>query len=217
MEKDRLATSEAVSEYADAALLEADLSPNPFVQLQNWVERAVQTQVPQPYAMTLATATTSGRPSARIVLLRGADERGLTFFTNYESRKSDELTHNPYAAVVFYWPELERQLRVEGRIERVSAEESDAYFWTRPRGSRLGAWASPQSQVISDRKILDIRMKEFVTQYPGEEVPRPPHWGGFRIVPTMFEFWQGRPNRLHDRLRYRKDERGTWIIERLGP
>ena len=167
--------------------------------------------------MTLATATPDGRPSARMVLLRGADERGFSFFTNYESRKARELEANPFAALVFFWHELERQVRIEGRVERVSAQQSDAYFHSRPKGARIGAWASPQSQVIAGREILDSRYLEFERRHPDETVPRPANWGGYRLVPDSIEFWQGRPNRLHDRLRYTLRPAGSWLIERLAP
>jgi pyridoxamine 5'-phosphate oxidase len=167
--------------------------------------------------MALATATTDGHPSVRLVLLRGFDERGFVFFTNYESRKARELEHNPRAALVFYWPELDRQVRTEGNVERISAEESDAYFQSRARGSRLGAWASPQSQIIASREVLDRRMEELEAEYREAEVPRPPYWGGYRVIPASVEFWQGQTDRLHDRLRYRRLEGGSWCLERLAP
>ena len=167
--------------------------------------------------MTLATATPDGRPSARMVLLKGVDARGFAFFTNYESRKGAELAANPRAALVFFWVQLERQVRVEGRVERLSAEESDAYFASRPEGSQLGAWASQQSAVLPDRGPLEARYEELRAQYEGQEVPRPTFWGGFRVVPETVEFWQGRVNRLHDRLRYRRQDDGSWVIERLSP
>jgi pyridoxamine 5'-phosphate oxidase len=204
-------------EYTDTPLEIADLNPDPLRQVEAWVREAEAANLSQPLAMTVATATSDSRPSARVVLLRGVDECGLVFFTNYESRKSEELSRNPYAAAVFYWPELGRQLRVEGRVERVSAEESDAYFRRRPRGSRLGAWASPQSRVIADRRTLDQRMEELEKKFANGDVPRPPYWGGFRIIPDTFELWHGRLNRLHDRFRYRKDDERGWIIERLAP
>ena len=167
--------------------------------------------------MTLATAGRNCKPSARMVLLRGLDEKGFVFFTNYDSRKSGELDENPWASLVFYWAELDRQVRVEGPAERVSKEESDAYYQTRARGSQLGAWASPQSQVVPDRAFLDRSMQEFAARYQTGPVPRPPHWGGYRVIPDLIEFWQGQENRLHDRLRYRKLESGTWLLERLAP
>ena len=207
----------ADEEHPQAGLQEADLDPDPFIQFRRWLADAEAARVLQPVGMTLATADSRGRPSARLVLLRGLDEWGFVFFTNYESCKARELKDNPWAALVFYWPELDRQVRVEGKVERVASGESDAYFHTRPRGSQLGAWASPQSQVIAGRGMLDQRMADLAARYIREEVPRPPHWGGFRVVPDLLEFWQGRPNRLHDRLRYRRDDKGSWFIERLAP
>jgi pyridoxamine 5'-phosphate oxidase len=199
------------------ALRETDVDSDPFRQFRSWLDQAVAAKLPQPLGMTLATADTEGNPSARMVLLRGFDETGFVFFTNYDSRKARELEANPRAALVFYWPELDRQIRIEGRVERVSAEESDVYFQSRPWGSRLGAWASPQSRVIPNREVLERRMEELMAQYPEGNVPRPPYWGGYRVLPTLIEFWQGQPNRLHDRLRYRQVEQGDWLIERLGP
>jgi pyridoxamine 5'-phosphate oxidase len=198
-------------------LREGEVDPNPFKQFRVWLDRALAVQLPQPLAMTLATATGDAKPSARVVLLRGFDERGFVFFTNYQSRKCAELENNRHAALVFYWAELERQIRIEGRVEKVSAEESDAYFQTRPFGSQLGAWASPQSQVIANRDILESRMEELTARYLHGSVPRPPHWGGYRVIPEVIEFWQGQPNRLHDRLRYRRSGSSSWIMERLAP
>ena len=177
---------------------------------------ATLSEIPEPNAMTLATAGPDGRPSARIVLLRGYDARGFVFFTNYESRKGRELEANPHAALVFHWHDLERQIRIEGPVERTSAEESDAYFETRPVGSRMGAWASRQSEVIADRKTLEDRVRALELEYPDGQVRRPDYWGGYRVIPSVIEFWQGRPSRLHDRLRYTRSAHG-WFIERLSP
>ena len=199
------------------SLRETEVDANPLNQFRSWLEEAVAAKLPQPLGMALATAAVDGRPSVRMVLLRGFDERGFVFFTNYESRKAQELEANPRAALVFYWAELDRQVRIEGNVERVSGEESDVYFHSRPHGSRLGAWASPQSQVIGSRDELDRRMEELAVRYGEGDVPRPPYWGGYRVIPLSIEFWQGQPNRLHDRLRYRRLDGGTWCLERLAP
>jgi pyridoxamine 5'-phosphate oxidase len=198
-------------------LREEDLDPDPIRQFHAWFDQAVRSEVPEVNAMALATATPDGRPSVRIVLLRGIDLRGFTFFTNYESRKACELEANPHASVVFFWQGLERQVRIEGQVERVSAEESDRYFHSRPAGSRIGAWASPQSQVIPSRDMLESQVRELEDQYAEGAIPRPPNWGGYRLVPDSIEFWQGRPSRLHDRLRYTRQSQGGWLIERLAP
>lgn len=202
-------------DYTQAELSEAVVSADPITQFMQWLQHAMDANLHEPYAMTVATIDADGRPSARVVLLRGVDERGFVFFTNYESRKGQALAANPVAAVVFYWPELERQVRIEGRVHQVSTAESDAYFYSRPLGSRLGAWASPQSQTIVSRDILDARLADAVTRY-GEQPPRPAYWGGYRIVPDMVEFWQGRPSRLHDRIVYTQHD-GGWQIRRLAP
>jgi pyridoxamine 5'-phosphate oxidase len=198
-------------------LLETEADPDPFGQFRAWFAEARAAGVYQPDAMTLATATPDGRPSARVVLLRGLDGRGFSFFTNYDSRKGAELDANRRAALVFYWAELHRQVRIEGPVEVVSAAESDAYHQTRPRGSQLSAWASPQSEAIGGRGVLDERVAELAGRFEGRPVPRPPRWGGYRVVAETIEFWQGRDNRLHDRLRYRRGAGGGWEIVRLAP
>jgi pyridoxamine 5'-phosphate oxidase len=204
-------------DYSQKPLREEEVDPDPIRQFRVWLEAAEKAGLREPNAMTLATCSSEGQPSARMVLLRGLDENGFAFFTGYDSRKAGELTANPRAALVFWWPALERQVRVEGSVERTSAEESDAYFRTRPRGSQLGAWASKQSEVLAGRNMLEERMSELEQTYADGEVPRPPFWGGFRVRPVVIEFWQGQPNRLHDRIRYRRIEGGGWRIERLSP
>jgi pyridoxamine 5'-phosphate oxidase len=204
-------------EYTRAGLEESDTDPNPIEQFRTWFDEALATNLHEPNAMIVATATPDGRPSARVVLLKGFDERGFVFYTNYEGRKGRELEANPYAALLFYWGELERQVRLEGRVGRIPEEESDAYFAGRPRGSQLGAWASEQSRPIKDRGALEKRLRELEAEYEGREVPRPPFWGGYRVEPETMEFWQGRENRLHDRLVYRRSEEGGWRRDRLQP
>jgi pyridoxamine 5'-phosphate oxidase len=204
-------------EYLWGGLSEADMDADPIRQFERWFQHAVAAKLPEPNAMTLATATPDGQPSARIVLLKAFDASGFTFFTNYDSRKGRELTQNPRAALLLFWPELQRQVRIEGTVERVAEAESDAYFVTRPVGSRLGAWASRQSEVITGRDELEQRVRELAERYADGEVPRPPFWGGFRVRPLTIEFWQGRPDRLHDRLRYIRGEAGGWRLERLSP
>ncbi len=203
-------------DYQLQALLESDINPDPFVQFGTWFDAAVAAELPEPNAMTIATATPDGIPSARIVLLKAFDDRGFVLFTNYDSHKGKELEANPKAALVFLWTELERQVRIQGIVEKIAPEESDGYYYSRPAGSRLGAWASDQSQVVADRSILESRLAELKVQYPDGDIARPPHWGGFRVIPSMIEFWQGRSSRLHDRLRYRKSVEG-WTIDRLSP
>lgn len=203
-------------DFMSEGLSEAALAADPLTQFLRWFEDAAQTESYDVNAMTLATATADGRPSARIVLLKGVDD-GFLFYTNYESHKGRELAENPDAALVFWWPTLARQVRVEGRVEKVSAEESDAYFRSRPRGSRIGAVASPQSRVIESRDLLAQRVAAVEEEYRGrDDIPCPEHWGGYRLRPVLVEFWQGRPSRLHDRLQYRREE-NKWVVERLGP
>ncbi len=204
-------------EYGQFRLIEEEADPDPFAQFKTWYDAAANSGVFDPNVMALATATPEGRPSVRMVLLRGFDSRGFQFFTNYHSRKARELDANPWAAVVFFWNEAERQVRIEGRAERVSAGESDAYFRSRPRGARIGAWSSPQSEVVSARELLELQFSSYETRFDDENVPRPPNWGGYRLVPTSIEFWQGRPNRLHDRLLYTRLGPDRWRIERLAP
>ncbi|HZS91411.1 MAG TPA: pyridoxamine 5'-phosphate oxidase [Chloroflexota bacterium] len=209
--------SDSHRESMRAGLNEADLHPNPFRQFAIWFDEAQAAGIVQPHAMTLATATPDGRPSARVVLLKGVDAQGFIFYSNYESQKGHELAANPQAALVFHWAKLERQVRVVGRVERVSRQESEDYFQSRPLGSRLGAWASRQSRVIAGREVLVQRLRELQEEYGDGDIPLPPYWGGYRVIADQIEFWQGRPNRLHDRLRYSRRPDGTWLIERLSP
>jgi pyridoxamine 5'-phosphate oxidase len=202
--------------YSLGSLDEADVDRNPIRQFDRWFAQALDAQLPEPNTMTLATVDGRGHPSARIVLIKGVDERGFTFFTNYDSRKGRELAENPHAALLFYWIELERQVRIEGVVAKTDADESDAYFASRPAASRIGAWASEQSQVIESRAVLEARERDFSERF-GAEPPRPPHWGGYRLAPDAIEFWQGRPSRLHDRLRYTRTANGDWQIARLSP
>ena len=199
-------------------LLEHEIDKNPFAQFTRWFEEAKQAQPLMAEAMTLATSGPEGQVSARVVLLKSFDERGFVFFTNYNSAKAEQLRENARAALCFYWPGLERQVRIEGASVRVTEEESDAYFATRPRGSQLGAWASSQSRVIAGRGDLEHRFHELEATYKDRPVPRPPHWGGYRIIPILIEFWQGRSDRLHDRFVYRlRADAKDWVIERLSP
>jgi len=204
-------------DYKRSGLERADADPNPFKQFRKWFDQAREAQLPEPNAMTLATATAVGNPSARMVLLKDFDERGFVFYSNYESHKAQQLQENPWASLVFWWAELERQVRIEGRVEKVSDEESDTYFHSRPLLSQLGAWASHQSQVIDSREVLEQRLEELKVKFENQEIPRPQHWGGYRVIPSGIEFWQGRPSRLHDRLFYQLCDDGSWVIERLSP
>lgn len=204
-------------DYTKQGLREIDLDADPFKQFKTWFDQALEAQLPEPNAMTLATATIDGKPSARMVLLKDFSDRGFVFYTNYQSHKGQELNTNPQAALVFWWAQLERQVRIEGNVELVSPAESDEYFYSRPVNSQLGAWVSNQSQVIDSREVLEQRQEQLTVQYEQQTIPRPPHWGGFRVVPTEIEFWQGRPSRLHDRLVYRLQVDNSWLIERLSP
>lgn len=203
-------------EYARATLDETDIATDPITQFRTWFDEARNAGILEPNAMTLATSSPQGAPNARIVLLKELDARGFVFFTDYRSQKAADLESTRRAALVFLWKELERQVRVTGRVERTSAGESDSYFRTRPQGSRLGTWASHQSSVIGDRAELEAAYTNAMQRYPDDEIPRPEHWGGYRVVPETVEFWQGRASRLHDRLRYRL-EGGEWVVERLSP
>jgi pyridoxamine 5'-phosphate oxidase len=215
----RLREHHVVTEVSQAVdlLSEAAADPDPMRKFEAWYADAVAADLPQPDAMALATVSPEGRPSARMVLLKQADQRGFVFFTNYDSRKGRELATNPYAALVFYWNALHRQVRIEGRVERLAATESDEYFATRPRGSQVAAVASRQSEPIDSRAVLENRVQELEKNYGAGEVPRPDYWGGYRVVPSVIEFWQGRPNRLHDRLRYDRVPDGSWSKVRLSP
>jgi pyridoxamine 5'-phosphate oxidase len=203
--------------YTQGGLLESSASLDPFEQFRHWFTEAVSSEILEPNAMTLATINEEGKPSARIVLLKNLDDQGFTFFTNYDSNKGKNLEKNPWVSLVFLWGELERQVRIEGKVEKINPEESDKYFNSRPIGSQLGAWASNQSQVIPNREVLDIKLKEVTQKYEGKVLPRPQHWGGFRVIPNLIEFWQGRENRLHDRLCYTLQDNQQWKRERLSP
>lgn len=201
--------------YSLGALDITDVHPDPIQQFHHWFDQALAAKLPEPNAMTVATADAQGRPAARIMLIKGVDERGFVFFTNYESRKGHELAANPRASLLFFWIELERQVSIEGAVEKISAADSDEYFASRPLGSRIGAWVSAQSQPLESRAVLEARERELAAKY-GEHPPRPPHWGGFRVVPDRIEFWQGRPSRLHDRIVYTRAG-DAWKIGRLSP
>ena len=214
MTKDSL--SQQRQEYKLGNLRKDHMHEHPLRQLQLWYQKAIELQVPEPNAMTLATVDHNGQPSIRVVLVKDIDLQGLTFFTNYKSRKGLELANHPLASLNFFWQTIERQVRVNGTVEQVSSQESDDYFKTRPRGSQIGAWVSPQSEPIPNRLFLEHRLKEYQDRFEDQEIPRPPHWGGYIIKPRVVEFWQGRPNRLHDRMLYEYKE-GQWSLERLAP
>ena len=204
-------------EYRLQSLLEKDVDADPVKQFEIWWGQAIQSGIDEPNAMTLATSTLSGKPSCRIVLLKAIRHNGFVFFSNYDSRKGKQIHDNPFAALVFFWKELERQVRIEGAIKKISERESDAYFTKRPLESRISAWSSPQSEVIKSRDILEKNVSDIKNRFESETIPRPPYWGGYIVNPTLIEFWQGRPGRLHDRLQYSMGARTTWKIERLAP
>jgi pyridoxamine 5'-phosphate oxidase len=204
-------------DYRLQTLDEAGVAADPIQQFGIWWQEALQSEIVEVNAMTLATANEQGVPSARIVLLKGYDERGFVFFSNYESKKAGDLQVNPMASLVFFWKELERQVRISGRVEKVTELESDQYFQSRPEGSRIGAWASPQSTVISSRQVIEEKVEALQASFEGKEIPRPLHWGGYRVVPSSIEFWQGRSSRLHDRIQYNLQSDDNWVIERLAP
>ncbi|MFY9308758.1 MAG: pyridoxamine 5'-phosphate oxidase [Bacteroidia bacterium] len=216
MEDLRLYINTLRHDFAKQTLDETQVDANPIVQFEKWFKEAVDAKVNEPNAMTVCTATPEGKPSARILLLRNFNENGFVYYTNYNSRKGQEIEANPNCALLFFWPELERQVRIEGSIEKQNPADSDLYFNTRPRTSKLGAWTSEQSKVIANRDILASEYEKFSVMFPSEDVPRPPHWGGYLVKPVTIEFWQGRPSRLHDRILYTKHN-GNWRIERLAP
>ena len=204
-------------DYSHKSLSESEVDANAIKQFEKWWHEAMNSKIDEVNAMTLATASLDALPSARIVLLKEVNEKGFVFFTNYESYKAQQLAENPKACLVFFWKELERQVRITGLIEKISGKQSDEYFRSRPESSRIGAWASPQSRVIEDRDWLDEKFDELVNKMEGTAIPRPPHWGGYIVKPVVIEFWQGRPSRLHDRIQYTLEENGGWKIERLAP
>jgi len=204
-------------DYRLQSLSEEDVDTNPIKQFEKWFQQALTSGIEEPNAMTLATSTTDGKPSARIVLLKGIKDNGFVFFTNYESKKGKQIHDNPFAGIVFFWKELERQVTIQGEIEKVSEQESDEYFASRPLESRIGAWSSPQSQVIENREVLEKNVAYYSDKYQSQNIPRPSHWGGYILMPTLIEFWQGGAGRLHDRLQYSIDATNSWIIKRLAP
>ena len=209
--------AEIRKEYTLHRLSESDVAEDPIKQFERWWKDAVKSELLEVNAMTLATSSADGLPSARIVLMKGFSEAGFQFYTNYESFKGKQLLENPRACLVFFWKELERQVRITGLVEKLSKEDSDAYFNSRPPGSRIGAWASPQSEVIKSGEWLDQQVDQYKSRFTENDIPRPPHWGGYLVRPVTIEFWQGRPNRLHDRLQYNLQDNGSWLIERLAP
>jgi pyridoxamine-phosphate oxidase len=204
-------------EYRLQSLLEKDVDAHPIKQFENWWRQATDSGIEEVNAMTLSTCTRDGKPSARIVLLKEFNKDGFVFFTNYESKKGRQLHDNPFASLVFFWKELERQVRIEGKVEKINTKESDEYFSKRPLESRIGAWSSPQSKVIKSRELLEKNVTHYTEKFSSQNIPRPSNWGGFILKPALVEFWQGRPGRLHDRLQYITNEKDSWIIERLAP
>jgi pyridoxamine 5'-phosphate oxidase len=204
-------------EYKLHSLSENEVDRDPIRQFTRWWQETIASEIDEANAMTLSTASAQGKPFARIVLLKGYDNNGFVFFTNYESKKGKEIGENPRATLLFFWKELERQVRIEGTVEKVNEKDSDAYFSSRPLESRIGAWASPQSRIIESRETLEANVQKIKQQFPGENIPRPPHWGGYIVVPETIEFWQGRPNRLHDRILYTLIAQNNWSIQRLAP
>ena len=204
-------------DYRLQSLSEEDVDANPIKQFEKWFQQALVSGIEEPNAMPLATCTTDGKPSVRIVLLKGIKENGFIFFTNYESKKGKQIHDNPFAGIVFFWKELERQVTMQGQIKKVSEQESDEYFASRPQESRIGAWSSPQSQVIENREVLEKNVAYYADKYESQNIPRPPHWGGYILIPTLIEFWQGGAGRMHDRLQYTIDATNSWIINRLAP
>ena len=204
-------------DYRLQSLSEEDVDTNPIKQFEKWFQQALASGIEEPNAMTLATSTTDGKPSARIVLLKGIKDNGFVFFTNYESKKGKQIHDNPFAGIVFFWKELERQVTIQGEIKKVGGQESDEYFASRPLESRIGAWSSPQSQVIENREVLEKNVAYYSDKYQSQNIPRPSHWGGYILMPTLIEFWQGGAGRLHDRLQYSIDATNSWIIKRLAP